>query len=57
MPYADLGWNFVWYWWGISWDTAYQMDALTVLGLVVPALVAFVLLGARRRKARAAIKN
>jgi hypothetical protein len=46
---SHLGWNFLWYWWGITWDTVYQMDALTVFGMVVPALVAFGILGLRRR--------
>lgn|GEM_PF-1755267 len=46
---SHLGWNFVWYWWGISWDSLYQMDALIVFGMVVPALVTFGLLGGRKK--------
>lgn len=42
---SHLGWNFVWYWWGISWDTVYQMDALVVLGIVGLPLIVYVLLG------------
>ena len=38
---SHVGWNFVWYWLGISWDTLYQVDALVVFFMVVPALLAY----------------
>ncbi len=38
---SHVGWNFVWYWWGVSWDTLYQMDMLIVFFMVVPALVVY----------------
>jgi len=38
---SHVGWNFVWYWWGVSWDTLYRMDALVVFFMVVPALVVY----------------
>lgn len=50
---AHLGWNFLWYWWGISWETSYEMDALVVFGMAVPALVLYVILSLRRRPAPA----
>lgn len=45
---SHVGWNFVWYWWGISWDTLYQMDVLVVLSMIVPPLVVYVI-NLRRR--------
>jgi hypothetical protein len=38
---SHLAWHFLWYWWGISWETTYQLDALVVFAMVVPALVAY----------------
>lgn len=38
---SHVGWNFVWYWWGVSWDTLYQMDMLIVFFMIVPALVVY----------------
>ncbi len=49
---AHLGWNFVWYWWGITWETTYQMDALVVLGMVVPALLVYLILDLGRHRPR-----
>jgi len=46
---AHVAWNFLWYWWGITWDTTYQMDVLIVFGLTAPALLAYMVLGLRRR--------
>jgi len=50
---SHLGWNFLWYWWGITWETTYQMDALVVFWMVVPALLTYLVLDLRRRLARA----
>ncbi len=50
---AHLGWNFVWYWWGITWETTYQMDALVVFWMVAPPLLVYLILDLRRRLARA----
>ncbi|MGB9724318.1 MAG: hypothetical protein ACP5OO_08860 [Chloroflexia bacterium] len=50
---AHLGWNFVWYWWGITWETTYQMDALVVFWMVVPPLLVHLILDLRRRLAHA----
>jgi hypothetical protein len=38
---SHVGWNFVWYWWGVSWETLYRMDMLIVFFMVVPALVVY----------------
>ncbi len=48
---SHLGWNFVWYWWGISWDTVYQMDALVVFGMVGLPLVVYAIRGLKREPA------
>ncbi len=49
---AHMGWNYLWYWWGVTWETTYQIDALVIFGLTVPALLAYMLLGRRRRGRR-----
>lgn len=49
---AHLGWNFVWYWWGITWETTYQVDALVVFWMVAPPLLVYLILDLRRRLAR-----
>ena len=36
---SHVGWNFVWYWWGISWDTLYQLEEIVVACMYVPALL------------------
>jgi hypothetical protein len=48
---SHLGWNFVVYWWGITWDTWYQMDALALFWIVVPALLLFAILSLKRQLA------
>lgn len=50
---SHLGWNFVWYWWGITWETTYQMDALVVFWMVGPPLLVYFILDLRRRLTRA----
>ncbi len=47
---SHVGWNFVWYWWGVSWDTLYQMDALVVFFMVVPALVVYAINARKTRR-------
>jgi hypothetical protein len=42
---SHVGWNFVWYWWGISWDTLYQMEEIVVIAMYVPALIWYLLTG------------
>jgi hypothetical protein len=42
---SHVGWNFVWYWWGISWDTLYQLEEIVVLCMYVPALLWYVIAG------------
>jgi len=44
---SHVGWNFVWYWWGISWDTLYQLEEIVVLAMYVPALLWYVVAGYR----------
>jgi hypothetical protein len=36
---SHVGWNFVWYWWGISWDTLYRLEEIVVVCMYVPALL------------------
>ncbi len=36
---SHVGWNFVWYWWGVSWDTLYQLEEIVVICMYVPALL------------------
>jgi hypothetical protein len=36
---SHVGWNFVWYWWGVSWDTLYQLEEIVVLAMYAPALL------------------
>ncbi len=50
---AHLGWNFLVYWWGITWDTWYQVDALVTFWTIVPALVVYAILGLGRQRAPA----
>lgn len=50
---SHLGWNFIWYWWGITWETTYQMDALVVFWMVAPPLLLYLVLDLRRRLSRA----
>lgn len=50
---AHLGWNFIWYWWGITWETTYQMDALVVFWMVVPPLLVYLILDLHRLARRA----
>jgi hypothetical protein len=38
---SHIAWNFTWYWWGISWETVYQMDALVVALMILPALLVY----------------
>ena len=40
---SHVGWNFVWYWWGISWDTLYQMEEIVVIAMYAPALMWYLL--------------
>jgi len=47
---SHLAWNFLWYRWGITWETTYQIDALVVLAVVVPALVVYALPSLTRRR-------
>lgn len=48
---SHLAWNFLWYWWGITWDTTYQLDGLVVFAMVVPALAAYLVRAHRSRAA------
>jgi hypothetical protein len=36
---SHVGWNFVWYWWGISWDTLYRLEEIVVVCMYAPALL------------------
>jgi alpha-1,6-mannosyltransferase len=36
---SHVGWGFVWYWWGISWDTLYRLEEIVVLCMYAPALM------------------
>ncbi len=45
---SHLAWNFVWYWWGISWETVYQVDALVVAVMLLPALFFYLVGGVVR---------
>jgi alpha-1,6-mannosyltransferase len=36
---SHVGWNFVWYWWGVSWDTLYQLEEIVVICMYAPALL------------------
>jgi hypothetical protein len=36
---SHVGWGFVWYWWGISWDTLYRLEEIVVICMYVPALL------------------
>jgi alpha-1,6-mannosyltransferase len=40
---SHVGWNFVWYWWGISWDTLYQLEEIVVACMYAPALLWYTL--------------
>jgi len=40
---SHLAWNFLWFWWGITWETTYQIDGLVVLSIIVPALLVYAL--------------
>jgi hypothetical protein len=46
---SHVAWNFLWYWMGIEWDTLYQVEALVVFSMVVPALLAYAIPGRERR--------
>lgn len=46
---SHLALNFVWYWWGISWETLYQVEAMTVLFMIVPALLLYAIRGLLRK--------
>jgi hypothetical protein len=48
---SHVGWNFVWYWWGISWDTLYRMEEVVVIAMYAPALVWYLLASYRTPKA------
>ena len=45
---GHLAWNFLWYWWGITWEVTYQIDALVIAGLTIPSLLAYMILGWKR---------
>jgi hypothetical protein len=36
---SHVGWNFVWYWWGVSWDTLYRLEEIVVVCMYAPALL------------------
>jgi hypothetical protein len=40
---SHVGWNFVWYWWGISWDTLYRLEEIVVACMYAPALLWYVI--------------
>lgn len=56
---GHLAWNFVWYWWGISWNTLYEIDGMIVFATLVPALLVYLVkkLACDLRLARAAAKK
>jgi len=49
---SHVGWNFVWYWWGVSWETLYRMEEIVVIAMYAPALVWYLLASYRTTKAK-----
>jgi hypothetical protein len=49
---SHVGWNFVWYWWGVSWPTLYRMEEIVVIAMYAPALVWYLLANYTKTRAK-----
>jgi alpha-1,6-mannosyltransferase len=54
---SHVGWNFVWYWWGVSWDTLYQLEEIVVICMYAPALLWYVVANYRAASARLQLRQ
>jgi hypothetical protein len=54
---SHVGWNFVWYWWGISWDTLYRMEEIVVIAMYAPSLVWYLLASYRTTKTESGLRE
>jgi hypothetical protein len=54
---SHVGWNFVWYWWGISWDTLYQLEEIVVACMYVPALLWYAIASTRAASAQLRLRQ